>query len=76
MNEKEVLQDLLKTPKPYTYIKMHQSKFSNTITRYRAGILKPATLRGFLENFGYFRENEVFVKRFDFTEKRRKANGK
>lgn len=74
MNEKEVLQELLKIPKPYAHIEMHQSKFSNTITRYKAGLLKPVTLRCFLERFGYFKENDVFIKRFDFVEENKKKN--
>lgn len=70
MNEEEVLIDLLKTHKPYTYIQMHQSKFSNTLTRYKAGLLKPATFRDFVKNFGYVKENGVFIKLFDFSQKR------
>jgi hypothetical protein len=63
MNDDEVLKDLLLTPKPYTHIGMHQSKFSNTLTRYKAGLLKPNTFVEFLKKFGYFKENGLWMKK-------------
>lgn len=68
MNEKEALTDLLKTPKPYTHPEMSQAVFSNYIVRFKAGILKPATFRFFMQKFGYFWNGEAFEKRFDFVE--------
>lgn len=62
MNDEEVLKHLLLIPKPYTHIKMHQSKFSNTLTRYKAGLLKPATFAGFIEKFGYIKIEGLWQK--------------
>lgn len=62
MNDDEVLKDLLLIPKPYTHIKMHQSKFSNTLTRHKAGLLKPATFVEFIKKFGYIKVDGVWQK--------------
>lgn len=71
MNEQEVIQDLRSFVKPYTYVNMPQSHFSNVLTRYEVGLLKPKTLVKFLELFGYFKENGVFVKRFEVCTERK-----
>lgn len=48
MDEKQIISKLKKLSKPYAGI-MNQSTFSSTIIRYEAGLLKPNTLKGFLE---------------------------
>jgi hypothetical protein len=76
MNELEVIQDLRSYVKPYAQIKMPQSHFSNVLTRYEAGLLKPKTLVKFLSLFGYEKENGVFVQKTIICTERKIANGK
>lgn len=65
LTERETIDDLKLYDKPYLHIKMCQSVFSNILTRYKAGILKPKTLHKFLEQFGYFKEGDYFIKKFN-----------
>lgn len=76
MNEQEVIQDLKSFVKPYTYINMSQSQFSNTLTRHEAGLLKPKTLIKFLSDFGYIKENGVFVLKSPVCKERKVLNVK
>lgn len=61
MNEQDVIQELRSLVKPYEYVKMPQSQFSNTIIRLEAGLLKPKTITDFFKQFGFEKENGVYV---------------
>jgi len=61
MNEKQVIQDLRKQPKPWIGV-IPQSTFSSTITRYEAGLLKPRTLENFFTKMGYKKQGKKWIK--------------
>lgn len=61
MTENEVITELNSQIKPYIGI-MHQGTYSNYMTRYKFGILKPSTLCKFLNQMGYFKENGLWIK--------------
>lgn len=48
MDEKQIISELKKLKKPYAGI-MLQSTFSSILIRYEAGLLKPNTLKSFLD---------------------------
>ncbi len=62
MNDEQVVQDLRSKVKPYEYVKgVSQSYFSNVLTRQEAGLLKPKTLAKFLNHFGYFKKDGLWL---------------
>lgn len=62
MNEEQVIMDLQTQVKPYVGTPISQPTFSNNIIRFKAGILKPNTLKSFLEKLGYVKTQEGWVK--------------
>jgi hypothetical protein len=62
MNENDVIADMLTKVKPYIGTPVKQSSFSNTIIRHKAGLLKPATLFKFLNDMGYTKTSEGWIK--------------
>lgn len=62
MNEEQIIAELQNQVKPYMGTSVTQPVFSNNIIRYKAGILKPATLKLFLERLGYTKTLEGWVK--------------
>lgn len=62
MNEQEVIKELQTKVKPYIGI-MQQGTYSNTIIRYKNGLLKPSTLHGFLEKMGYIKIDGLWMKK-------------
>lgn len=63
MNEDQIINELQTQVKPYIGTTISQPVFSNNIIRYKAGILKPNTLKLFLEKLGYVKTQEGWVKR-------------
>jgi hypothetical protein len=70
-NELEAIKDLKSYYKPYEKINMLQGQFSNTIINYEVGMSKPKTIHRFLEKFGYFKEGDVFIKKFSVCKKKK-----
>jgi hypothetical protein len=52
MTEEEVYKHLLTRIKPYIGV-MPQGSFSNNMIRFKAGLLKPATIKFFFTRLGY-----------------------
>lgn len=62
MNEQDLIKELRSQVKPYIGI-MHQGTYSNNMIRWELGILKPSTLKCFLEKMGYIKENGQWLKK-------------
>ncbi len=66
MNTSQLIEYLRKEVKIYLQLnpEMPQSTFSNTLTRYEAGLVKPKTLANFFGRFGYYEgENGLWLKK-------------
>jgi hypothetical protein len=61
MNDDQLINHLQEQIKPWVN-KLPQPTFSNNIIRYKAGILKPSTLKMFFERLGYIKTQEGWVK--------------
>lgn len=72
MNEQDVIKELRSLSKPYLYVpNVSQSRFSNILRQYEAGLVKPKTLEGFLKIFGFEKENGLYIqKRIVCTERK------
>ena len=62
MNDEQIILDLQSQVKPYIGTDVKQPRFSSTIIRFKAGLLKPSTLKVFLTDLGYVKTQEGWVK--------------
>jgi hypothetical protein len=61
MTEQEVYNELKASIKPYIGV-MNQGTFSNYMIRFKAGLLKPATIESFFTKCGYKKNNKGWIK--------------
>lgn len=60
MNDDQLIQHLQVQTKPWVN-KLPQPTFSNNIIRYKAGLLKPVTIKNFFEKLGYVKTEKGWV---------------